>query len=138
MYNDTVETGIYTDIKNNYLSSILYPYVFGSFTGCRSRECAQRVMTINANGSISGCPNSAHKVIFGSINNSFEDVLKAPLRKNEIIKEQVSKCMQCEYLDRCNGDCYQLTYDDECYSPKSLYKLLEKLPSPALLKKIVL
>ena len=45
-------------ILNMFFESILSGVVYGTFNGCRSRECEQKILTINANGTIPGYPNN--------------------------------------------------------------------------------
>lgn len=117
--------------KNDFLQQSFFSDIAAAckhyFIGCRKRECMKNVLTINADGTIGGCPNS-------SINNWFFDidgVTNEKLRNNLIIKEQLRnpECYICDLFQECNGDCHQLTWiNEKCYTPKKLfYKIKEDL-----------
>lgn len=95
--------------------------LYGSFIGCRARKCMQNVITINPNGTIAGCPNTADKT-YGNLDSIDE------CKKCSLIKEETSKkleCLVCPYYKYCNGDCFQLKFDDTgCSGMKPIYKYL--------------
>lgn len=98
------------------------------FIGCRKRQCMQQVITINANGTIGGCPNSA-------IGQHYTDITKTPIgicqncKRQELIEnEQIRHldCYMCDLFDICNGDCHQLSWQgDTCPSPKKLIRRIK-------------
>lgn len=85
-------------------------------TGCRKRKCNNRTITINANGTISTCPNSANIKIFSSYDKDITDYLNNKERIIEFSKEQNlnNKCKTCQYLDICGGECCQLEWTNRC------------------------
>lgn len=87
------------------------------------RDCEQKIFTINADGSISGCPNGGPTDIHGHINMSLSEVLKAPSRICIIAKEQYidHRCLECPFLGKCGGDCHRLEWDTQCPAPKRLF-----------------
>lgn len=110
-------------ILNMFFESILSGVVYGTFNGCRSRECEQKILTINANGTIGGCPNNAVNNTFGTINDDIDTIIYSPDRMCLIQTETMRNdiCYSCPVYDICNGDCHQLNWDgDVCASPKSM------------------
>lgn len=113
-----ISLGIVEDIINA---------IKGRFLGCRERKCMQNVITINADGSIGGCPNTALCNNFGTINNEPNEIFKNPCRLCSIQKEQLrdNRCYICDLFNICNGDCHQLSWQGEyCPAPKKLMKEL--------------
>lgn len=95
----------------------------GIFLGCRARKCMEQVITINPDGSIAGCPNTAN-LTYGNLNEINE------CKKCELIKiEQTKKneCLICPYYKYCNGDCFQLVWDETgCSGLKNIYEYILK------------
>jgi radical SAM protein with 4Fe4S-binding SPASM domain len=113
---------------NDFLETIYSKFETG-FTkgGTFCRDCEEKIFTINADGTISGCPNSAPEFQFGHIDDSIEDLINSPIRLNNIACERSRNplCYSCEVFQYCGGDCHQLSWqDDICGAPKSLMKLL--------------
>lgn len=102
----------------------------GYFEGCRLRHCMRDVLTINANGTIGGCPNTSMTESFSNINNDCRDVIFNKIRTCLIKKEcNVDKrCLMCDLYPYCNGDCHQLSWQNNvCPAPKKVIrKLLEE------------
>lgn len=100
------------------------------FDGCRKRKCMQEVITINADGSIGGCPNTALIEPFSSINKNPLDLIKNQCRDCLIKKENLrqSGCYTCDLFQFCNGDCHQLSWQGNiCPAPKKIfYHLIPK------------
>lgn len=92
----------------------------GKLFGCRARQCTKNVITINPDGSISSCPNIAHQSYTSIKEKEYQPSI------HWIYEEQVKRCQcyQCEYYSYCNGDCFQLNWDDTCPGLKSLYAYL--------------
>lgn len=115
--------------KNDFLQQSFFSDIAAAcrhyFIGCRKRECMKNVLTINADGTIGGCPNS-------SINDWFFDIDGATnekLRNNLIVKEQLRnpECYTCDLFQECNGDCHQLTWiNGKCYTPKRLFRKIKE------------
>jgi len=84
----------------------------GFFLGCRARMCMRTVITINPDGSLSACPNTADYTTGKIIDNRFSfeiDKLRC------IVESENSKrkeCLMCKYFRYCKGDCCQLKFDD--------------------------
>jgi radical SAM protein with 4Fe4S-binding SPASM domain len=115
-YNDVLLNNVYSAINS------------GIHSGVRCRDCEQKIFTINADGTISGCPNSAVGNSFGDINQSIVDILTSPKRINNIRCEieRDNRCYSCEVFDVCNSDCHQLEWQgDICAAPKTLMRELK-------------
>jgi len=115
---------------NDFLETIYSKFETG-FTkgGTFCRDCEEKIFTLNADGSISGCPNSAPEFQFGHINDSIEDLINSPIRLENMACEKSRNplCYSCEVFQYCGGDCHQLSWqDDICGAPKSLMKVLSK------------
>lgn len=91
------------------------------FYGCRNRTCMKNVITINPDGTLGGCPNSAVYQTFGSIYGDY-DIDK----RNKLIQSEHKlnpKCLYCDLFKYCNGDCCQLSWQgDVCPSPKKTFR----------------
>lgn len=114
--NDFMET-VYSKFELNFNKG-------GTFC----RDCEEKLFTLNADGTISGCPNSAPEHQFGHISESIEELLLNPVRLNNITCERARNdiCYSCEVFDVCGGDCHQLAWQgDVCGAPKSLMKHLK-------------
>lgn len=101
----------------------------GNYIGCRARKCMSNVITINADGTLGGCPNTSLNNSFGTIYDEPTDILNNPCRLCSIKKEEIrdSRCYICELFNICNGDCHQLDWQkDYCPSPKKLMMELKK------------
>jgi radical SAM protein with 4Fe4S-binding SPASM domain len=118
-FNETLET-IYAKFESGFIK--------GS-TFCR--DCEEKLFTLNANGSISGCPNSAPEFQFGHIDDDLHALLNSPKRIENIACERSRdpRCYSCDVFHHCGGDCHQLPWqDDVCGAPKSLMRYLSKIP----------
>jgi radical SAM protein with 4Fe4S-binding SPASM domain len=125
MWDQSVEHKTYQYIDNLFFDSILTSKVYQTFSGCRCRKCEQKVFTLNANGTIGGCPNSAVENSFANIEDPIEKILFSEGRMCNIQTESIrpDPCYTCEVYDLCNGDCHQLGWDgDICAAPKSMMK----------------
>lgn len=115
--NEFLES-VYSKFENGYI---------GGGTFCRN--CEEKLFTVNADGSISGCPNSAPEHQFGHINDDINVLLNSPQRIENIACERARdpRCYTCEVFQYCNSDCHQLEWQENvCGAPKSLMKLLSK------------
>lgn len=129
MWEQTQEHRTWEYIDNMFLDSVLSSMVHGTYSGCRSRQCEQKIFTINASGTIGGCPNDATENFYGTIFDPIEMIFFNPKRMCNIQKEAIRNpvCAGCEVYDICNGDCHQLGWQgDICAAPKSLMKVLRQ------------
>lgn len=130
MHEQSVLYGTRDWFDNDFLETIYSKFETG-FTkgGTFCRDCEEKIFTLNADGSISGCPNSAPEFQFGHINDSIEDLINSPIRLENMACEKSRNdfCYSCEVFEHCGGDCHQLAWqDDICAAPKSLMKVLSK------------
>jgi len=140
MWDQCVEHKTYEYIDNMFFDSILTSLVYSTHSGCRCRECEQKILTINADGTIGGCPNSAVTNTFGTIYDDIETLMTSPGRmcniNSEIIRHPI--CYMCPVYDICNSDCHQLAWEGNiCAAPKSLMIRLKKEDNIALYKKFL-
>lgn len=130
MHEQSVLYGTRDWFDNDFLETIYSKFETG-FTkgGTFCRDCEEKIFTLNADGSISGCPNSAPEFQFGHISDSIEDLINSPIRLENMAceKSRNAFCYSCEVFQYCGGDCHQLAWqDDICAAPKSLMKVLSK------------
>lgn len=140
MWEQSVENKTYEKIDNMFFDSILTEIVFSTHAGCRCRQCEQKVITINANGSVGGCPNGAVTNTFGTIYDDIFDLLYSEGRMCNISNEtqRPNACYSCPVFETCNGDCYQLEFEDGvCPAPKSLMIHLKENKDIELFKKFL-
>lgn len=98
--------------------------------GTFCRDCEERIITINADGTIAGCPNGAHTEIFGGIGMDIAHLMTTGARINLMTSERVrnEKCFECPVFQYCGSDCHRLAWDgDICASPRELMKELAGL-----------
>ena len=99
-----------------------------TFINCRARHCMRDVITINANGTIGGCPNSAISNYYTDISKPSSNIPNNDKRKSLIIIEQMRnvECFMCDIYEICNGDCHQLSWiNGICASPKKLIRRIK-------------
>jgi radical SAM protein with 4Fe4S-binding SPASM domain len=110
-------------LDNNLLESIydkFYKNLTRESTFCR--DCEQKLFTINAEGTIAGCPNSAPTDHYADISMTKDEVLSSSGRTCNIATEvQVDvRCLSCKVVLQCGGDCYKLDWDTQCPAPRKL------------------
>lgn len=96
-------------------------------SGTFCRNCEQSIFTVNATGTVGGCPNTASQEYYASIDEPVEQLLTSDARAERIVKEQSRKdwCYDCEVYRYCGSGCHQLAWDETgCPSPKMLMKKL--------------
>ena len=125
MWHQCVEHKTYEYIDNMFFNSILTELVYNTHAGCRCRQCEQKILTINADGTIGGCPNGAVESQFGTIDDDIFQLMTSEGRMCNIQSELVRHpfCSVCPVFDVCNGDCHQLSWEgNTCAAPKSMMK----------------
>ena len=140
--------------SNEFINSILTVIVNQMHSGCRCRECEQKILTINADGSIGGCPNSAPTTHFANLKDDLEHIFCNDQRMCNINDEltRSKHCWSCEVVDVCNGDCHQLNWETfdgikindpdnyenvVCPAPKTLMKYLKEQNNIALYDEVM-
>lgn len=141
MWKQVIEHRTYEWIGNMLVSEIATALHNRQHTGNRCRNCEQSLLTINADGTISGCPNTAPVDYWGHIDHNIRDML-ASKKRLEIISceaQRDPRCYACPAFEVCNGDCHQLSWDgDICAAPKSIWKEELKNPDYDTYKKLIL
>lgn len=140
MWDQCVEHETYKYIDNMFMDSILTEIVYNTHAGCRCRQCEQKILTINADGTIGGCPNGAVESQFGHIDDDVETLMTSPGRMCNIQSEVIRNplCYTCDVFDICNGDCHQLAWEGNvCAAPKTLMKNLKRDNDIELYKKFL-
>ncbi|MNO14046.1 hypothetical protein D3C76_36860 [compost metagenome] len=79
-------------------------------TNCRN--CEQNLVTINSDGSLSGCPNAAAKLHHARLEDGVEAFLVSDGRVEQQAKELTwgDTCITCDVFDLCGGDCHRLPW----------------------------
>lgn len=140
LWETSVATGAHFKFDNLFFNGILSSYVNMTHSGCRCRSCEKKIFTVNADGTIGGCPNSAVDNTFGHINDDIISLLMAPGRVENIVceSERNPLCYSCDVYDICNGDCHQLAWEgDICASPKSLMRQLKQQNNMTLYREVL-
>lgn len=95
----------------------------GKLTGCRARRCTHDVRTINPDGSLATCPNTAHQPIAYSLDekSSEEKMVQWHMKEGNTSLE----CFCCALFKYCNRECFQLRWDESgCPGLNRLYLYL--------------
>ncbi len=128
MFKQTLEYKTYETIGNMFLAELVEGFIKTHHIGNRCRNCEESLLTINASGSISGCPNTATEKPWGHIDWPIESNFNSPLREQRISCEKFDRpkdCYQCDAFSYCNSDCYQLAWDENqsyCPAPKKIWQ----------------
>lgn len=129
MHHQSEENGCREWFDNEFLETVYSKFESGFLRGGTfCRDCEEKIFTINADGKISGCPNSAPEFSFGELDDDIETLINSPIRLENISCERAmdSRCYNCDVFEYCGGDCHQLTWqDDICGAPKSLMRFLK-------------
>lgn len=114
---------------NEFMETIYTKFDTGQTQiGTFCRDCEEKLFTLNASGTIGGCPNGAPEEWFGTIDDPIVDLLTSPQRVNNIACERARNpaCYSCDVFDVCSGDCHQLSWQGNvCGAPKSLMRHLK-------------
>jgi len=128
MHYQSQQAGARTWVDNEFLETVYSKFETG-FTGGGTfcRDCEEKLFTVNADGTVAGCPNSAPEAAFGTIEQEITTLLTSPQRINNIACERARdpRCYSCDVFSYCNSDCHQLEWqNDICGAPKSLMQAL--------------
>ncbi len=129
LFRTTIDDKYYDKIGNMFISELASAFVEGVHGGNRCRDCEQTLITVNADGTISGCPNTAPRDHWGHIDMDVPTMLASPKREDVIMCEATrdDRCLSCEAFSVCNSDCHQLKWqDDYCPAPKKIWKEMLK------------
>jgi radical SAM protein with 4Fe4S-binding SPASM domain len=129
MHEQIVEHDARHWFDNEFMETIYNKFESGFLKGGTfCRDCEEKLYTINADGSLSGCPNAAPEEQFGHIDDDIKSLINSPRRIKNIACERSRdpRCYECPVFMYCGGDCHQLAWQgDICGAPKSLMKLLK-------------
>ena len=130
MHLQSEEAGARDWFDNDFLENVYRKFENGA-TKCGTfcRDCEEKLFTLNADGTIAGCPNSAPEQQFGTIEDSIEVLIKSPRRIINMLEERSRNraCYTCPVFQYCGGDCHQLEWQgDVCGAPKTLMMHLAK------------
>jgi radical SAM protein with 4Fe4S-binding SPASM domain len=142
MHQQSMDAGARSWFDNEFLENIYSKFETG-FTsgGTFCRDCEEKLFTLNADGTIAGCPNSAPEAAFGHLDDSIEDLLYSPKRIETIACERSRdpRCYQCPVFQYCGGDCHQLEWEGNvCGAPKSLMAALAGINTQTVRKTITI
>lgn len=120
----------------NAMLEDVYVKFENSFSACGTfcRDCEERNVTLNADGTIGGCPNSAPEEFFGNIDMSITDLFTASKRLDVMVKERTRNehCYTCPVFNYCGSDCHRLAWEgDICASPRRLMMKLSGIDDSA-------
>ncbi len=130
----------YKKIKISFFDSLLSPIIYSTHSGCRCRECEQKIFTLNADGKIGGCSNGAVEHPFGHLDDNIQSMLMSSGRLNNIACETTrhKECLSCPVVHICNGDCHQLLWDESgCPAPLELMIELQQKNDLKLYKDVL-
>lgn len=123
-HEQIVEHDLRDKIYNTFMENIYAKFEIGfPDAGTWCRNCEQKLFTLNADGTIAGCPNSAPEDHYGHIDMPIFDLLWNPKRTKIIACETARdpRCFECPVFDVCGSDCHQLEWEEDvCASPKTL------------------
>lgn len=124
MHESTERLGARKWFENAALEDIYAKFENGNPScGTFCRDCEERNITLNADGSIGGCPNSAPEEFFGHIDMAIEELFMAPKRLDVMVSERTRNehCFTCPVFSYCGSDCHRLAWEgDVCASPRRL------------------
>lgn len=127
MHQQIVEHDARDWMYNAFMESIYTKFETGLTSGGTfCRDCEETIFTINADGTIAGCPNQPMHT-YGSITEPIESILSSAKRIETIACERSrdTRCFVCDVFQHCGGDCHQLAWEgDVCGAPKSLMRHL--------------
>ena len=130
MHQQSVQYGTRDWFDNDFLETVYSKFETGfNKGGTFCRDCEEKIFTLNADGTISGCPNSAPEFQFGHIEDAIKDLINSPIRLENMACEASRNeiCYSCDVFQHCGGDCHQLAWEsDICGAPKSLMRELAK------------
>ena len=130
MHHQSEKYGARHWFENDFLETIYSKFDTGFIKGGTfCRDCEEKIFTLNADGTISGCPNSAPEFQFGHIDDDINNLINSPIRLENMACERSRNplCYSCDVFQYCGGDCHQLSWQDEiCGAPKSLMRELSK------------
>jgi radical SAM protein with 4Fe4S-binding SPASM domain len=115
---------------NEFMESVYTKFENGfNKSGTFCRDCEQKLFTINADGSIAGCPNAAPEEYYATLDDDPKTVIESQKRCGIIMSElqRDPRCFDCNMYKYCTGDCHQLEWEGNiCPAPKLLMQELDR------------
>lgn len=112
------------DIKIKNFENIAFG-IRGEWEHYRGKACCNKVLTINANGTVGECPNSARKKIIGTLDSNPIDILRNKCQGCS--RPHLTKCLTCEFFKQCRGGCEEQQWQgDLCPYPKKLAQCIAR------------
>lgn len=110
-------------------------------TNCRN--CEQNFVTMNSDGTLAGCPNSAAQKQHAHVDSGVDAFLSSEGRSDEITHELSfnPNCLECDVFHLCGGDCHKLPWQgDRCGGLKNLLRYIqnEKVSQPSIINAVQL
>ena len=102
---------------------------YRNFSETRCIECCKRMFTVNPDGIISGCPDTAARVSIGNIYQPMDDIQSAISKyvQSKEVSLPRNECMRCKYFTYCNGGCRSVPFDESgCQFPKETFKYINR------------
>ena len=131
LHKQSEQAGARSWFINEFLESVYIKFEHNfNRGGTFCRDCEEKIFTLNADGTISGCPNSAPEQQFGNIDDELSVLLMSEKRLENIACERNMdpRCYNCPVFHKCGGDCHQLSWQGNvCGAPKSLMLELESI-----------
>lgn len=144
MFTQSLENETYKYIGNMLLSELVEGYLNSNHVGNRCRVCEQSLLTINADGSIAGCPNTGPVSYWGHIDWEIKESIESKKRQKVIACEKFERnplCFSCPAFAYCNSDCHQLSWDEGesyCAAPKKIWNKMITEKETELYQKLLL
>ena len=110
-------------------------------TDTNCRNCEQNLVTMNADGSLAGCPNSAASRSHAHRDAGVDAFLSSQGRTEEIVHELDfhPNCLQCDVFHLCGGDCHKLPWQGErCGGLKHLLRYISRGSTATLIPTLTL
>ena len=133
MWEQSVLNKTYKSIHNLFLEPTAKA-ALGTFENGqrRCRGCEQRIISIDASGTVGGCADGALEDSFGNIRDEVSSILNSKERNKLLACEAMVpiECYKCPVHSICKGDCHRQGWEDGvCAAPKSLMMSLQQDPS---------
>lgn len=97
-------------------------------TDTNCRNCEQNLVTMNADGTLAGCPNAAGDSQHAHRDDGVEEFLASDGRTDSIVHELDfhPNCLSCDVFHLCGGDCHRLPWQgDRCGGLKHLLRYIK-------------
>lgn len=113
-------------VLNHYQLVALY---YRNYAQTRCLDCCKRMFTMNPDGTISGCPDTAGRISIGNIYQPMDEIQSSIA--NYVNSKEVAlprkECMSCSYFTYCNGGCRSIPFDETgCSFPKETFKYINR------------